>query len=218
MSDYDVTALASQLRGSVRGRVLDDAGSRALYTADASNYRAIPDLVVLPETEEALLAAVAAVRAAGAPLVLRGGGTSMAGNALGGVVVDVSRHLDAILDIDAERQTATVQPGVVLTDLIAAARPLGLTFGADPSSASRATIGGMIANNACGAHSVAWGTTADNVRSLDVVTGEGQRLRVDSFESRDDAPARRAEILQMPGGRGTSTGRCSPWVNGKSLP
>jgi FAD/FMN-containing dehydrogenase/Fe-S oxidoreductase len=93
-------------------------------------------------------------------------------------VVDVSRHLNRILDLDPVARTATVQPGVVLTDLIAAARPHGLTFGADPSSASRATLGGMIANNACGAHSVAWGTTADNVRALDVVTGAGERLHL----------------------------------------
>ena len=88
----------------------------------------------------------------------------MAGNAIGGVVIDASRHVNRILEIDPEARTAVVEPGVVLTDLLAAAKPYGLAFGADPSSGSRATLGGMIANNACGAHSVAWGTTADNLR------------------------------------------------------
>ena len=107
----------------------------------------------------------------------------MAGNAIGGVVIDASRHVNRILDIDTDTRTAVVEPGVVLTDLLAAARPHGLTFGADPSSASRATVGGMIANNACGAHSVAWGTTADNVRSLDVILADGTRCTFESHRS-----------------------------------
>ncbi|GAB2583704.1 FAD-binding and (Fe-S)-binding domain-containing protein [Kribbella endophytica] len=123
-----------------------------------------------------MAAAVALVAAAGAPVTLRGGGTSMAGNAIGGVVIDASRHVNRILSLDVEGRTAVVEPGVVLTDLLAAARPHGLAFGADPSSASRATLGGMIANNACGAHSVAWGTTADNLRSLDTILADGTQL------------------------------------------
>ncbi|SFB04987.1 FAD/FMN-containing dehydrogenase [Amycolatopsis marina] len=187
MSDYDVTALAGELRRNLRGEVHGDPGSRALYATDASNYRVVPDLVLLPRTCADLETALAVCRAAGAPVALRGAGTSMAGNAIGGVVIDTSRHLDAILDIDPVAQTAVVEPGVVLTDLMAAARPHGLTFGADPSSASRATLGGMIANNACGAHSVAWGTTADNLRALEVVAGTGERL---SLPARDGgAPA-----------------------------
>jgi FAD/FMN-containing dehydrogenase/Fe-S oxidoreductase len=121
----------------------------------------------------------------------------MAGNAIGGVVIDTSRHVNRILDIDVGARTAVVEPGVVLTDLLAAARPLGLTFGADPSSASRATIGGMIANNACGAHSVAWGTTADNVRSLDVILADGTRCTVESRGARIELagrPGREGEL------------------------
>ncbi|MFG1812712.1 FAD-binding and (Fe-S)-binding domain-containing protein [Kribbella sp. NPDC049174] len=177
---YDVVRLVAELRRGVRGVVGDDPGMRALYAADGSNYRAVPDVVVVPADVDDLATAVAVIAAAGAPVVMRGGGTSMAGNAIGGVVVDVSRHLNRILDIDAESRTAVVEPGVVLTDLLAAARSSGLAFGADPSSASRATIGGMIANNACGAHSVAWGTTADNLRSLDVILADGTRLTVDA--------------------------------------
>nr|WP_273482701.1 FAD-binding and (Fe-S)-binding domain-containing protein [Kribbella italica] len=164
----------------MRGSVGDDARSRALYAADGSNYRAVPDLVVVPADQADLAAAVALVAAAGAPVTLRGGGTSMAGNAIGGVVIDASRHVNRILSLDVERRTAVVEPGVVLTDLLAAARPHGLAFGADPSSASRATLGGMIANNACGAHSVAWGTTADNLRSLDTVLADGTFLTLDT--------------------------------------
>ena len=117
----------------------DDAASRGLYAVDGSNYRAVPDLVVVPADAEDLATAVTLTAAAGAPVTLRGGGTSMAGNAIGGVVIDASRHVNRILDIDADARTAVVEPGVVLTDLLAAARPHGLAFGADPSSASRAT-------------------------------------------------------------------------------
>lgn len=177
---YDVDALARRLTGELRGEVRADSLGRALYATDASNYRVVPDVVVLPRDEADLVATLALARDAGAPVALRGAGTSMAGNALGGVVVDVSRHLDRILEIDPVARTATVQPGVVLGHLVSAARAHGLTFGADPSSASRCTLGGMIANNACGAHSVAWGTTADNVRSLRVLTAAGGEARLDA--------------------------------------
>ena len=194
---YDVRRLASELRTEIRGTTRDDAASRGLYAVDGSNYRAVPDLVVVPADAEDLATAVALAAAAGAPVTLRGGGTSMAGNAIGGVVIDASRHVNRILDIDTTARTAVVEPGVVLTDLLAAVRPHGLAFGADPSSASRATIGGMIANNACGAHSVAWGTTADNVRSLDLLLADGTRCTVTATGVRDDLarrPGREGEL------------------------
>ncbi len=194
---YDVSRLASELRTQVRGSVGDDAASRGLYAVDGSNYRVVPDLVIVPADQEDLAAAVAMTAAAGAPVTLRGGGTSMAGNAIGGVVIDASRHVNRILDIDTTARTAVVEPGLVLTDLLAAARPHGLAFGADPSSASRATIGGMIANNACGAHSVAWGTTADNVRSLNLMLADGTRCTVAATGARDDLarrPGREGEL------------------------
>ncbi|MEU8222820.1 FAD-linked oxidase C-terminal domain-containing protein [Kribbella sp. NPDC048915] len=192
---YDVTRLVATLRRELRGEVRADRRTRALYAADGSNYRAVPDLVVVPADVEDLATAVASTAAAGVPVVLRGGGTSMAGNAIGsvgggGVVIDASRHVNRILDLDAEGRTAVVEPGVVLTDLLAAAKPYGLAFGADPSSASRATLGGMIANNACGAHSVAWGTTADNLRSLDVVLADGTRLTLEAAGSTEALAAR----------------------------
>ncbi|MGC4944331.1 FAD-binding and (Fe-S)-binding domain-containing protein [Kribbella sp. DT2] len=213
-SAYDVRRLVRELRGELRGTVGDDARSRALYAADGSNYRVVPDLVVVPADQADLAAAVAMVAAAGAPVTLRGGGTSMAGNAIGGVVIDASRHVNRILSLDAERRTAVVEPGVVLTDLLAAARPHGLAFGADPSSASRATLGGMIANNACGAHSVAWGTTADNLLSLDTVLADGTHLTFgagglpagttlgDADADADAVSAVRAELAARPGREG----------------
>ena len=113
------------------------------------------------------------------PLTARGAGTSIAGNAVGpGVVLDTSRHLSRVLDVDAEARTATVEPGVVQAALQTAARPHGLRFGPDPSTHNRCTIGGMIGNNACGSRALGYGRTSDNVVGLDVVTGGGQRLRL----------------------------------------
>src|SRR3954452_2676311 len=121
--DYDVEGLATTLRRDVRGTVSTSPGDRALYATDASSYRVVPDLVVVPRDVEALALAVTTVAAAGAPVTVRGGGTSMAGNAIGSVVIDTSRHLTEILDIDPVGRTAVVEPGVVLTSLLAAARP-----------------------------------------------------------------------------------------------
>jgi FAD/FMN-containing dehydrogenase len=192
---YDVRRLGAQLRSEVRGTVHDEASARALYATDASNYRVVPDLVVVPRDVDDLAAAVALTAAAQAPVVMRGGGTSMAGNAIGGVVIDASRHVNNILDIDTTARTALVEPGVVLTHLLAAAKPHQLAFGADPSSASRATLGGMIANNACGAHSVAWGTTADNVRALEVLLADGTRTTLTSHGDR-------GALTALPGAEG----------------
>jgi FAD/FMN-containing dehydrogenase/Fe-S oxidoreductase len=209
-ASYDVRRLARALEAELRGSVGDDARTRALYTVDASNYRAVPDLVVVPADADDLATAVTMTAAAGAPVTLRGGGTSMAGNAIGGVVIDASRHVNRILAIDGESRTALVEPGVVLTDLLAAASPFGLAFGADPSSASRATLGGMIANNACGAHSVAWGTTADNVRSLDVLLADGTRCTV-------DAAGNREELARRPGREGELHRRLQAFVDRHEL-
>jgi FAD/FMN-containing dehydrogenase/Fe-S oxidoreductase len=209
-ASYDAGRLGRALRSEIRGAVRDDAASRALYAVDASNYRLAPDLVIVPADAEDLAVAVALTAAAGAPVTLRGGGTSMAGNAIGGVVIDASRHVNRILDIDTSTRTAVVEPGVVLTDLLAAARPHGLTFGADPSSASRATIGGMIANNACGAHSVAWGTTADNVRLLDVILADGTRCTIESRGARD-------ELANRPGREGELHRRLQAFVDEHEL-
>jgi len=202
MSGYDVGRLAAELRTVLRGTVGDDRRSRALYAADGSNYRSVPDLVVVPADVDDLAAAVELTAAAGAPVTMRGGGTSMAGNAIGGVVIDASRHVNRIVDLDPVARTAVVEPGLVLTELLAAAAKHGLTFGADPSSASRATLGGMIANNACGAHSVAWGTTADNLCRLEVLTADATALTLDVPGPDEDVAARRSELAARPGREG----------------
>ncbi len=156
-----------------------DAGTRrrAEYSSDASNYRVVPEVVVIPRSVDEVEATLAVCRSRAVPLTVRGGGTSCAGNAVGpGVVVDLSRHLGAVTAVDPDARTATVEPGAILDDLQAAAAPHGLRFGPDPSTHARATIGGMIGNNACGAHAMAWGTTAANVVALDVVDGTGRRF------------------------------------------
>ena len=133
------------------------------------------------------------------PVLPRGARTSIAGQAVNtAVVLDFTRHLDRILEIDPEARTARVQPGVVLDDLRDAARPHGLTFGPDPSTHNRCTLGGMIGNNACGSHSVAWGKTVDNVRALDVLTYRGERLRLGRGEP---AAGRIPEALRALGER-----------------
>ncbi|MFG2111295.1 FAD-binding and (Fe-S)-binding domain-containing protein [Streptomyces sp. NPDC048718] len=171
--------VAEALRAAVAGDVDFSATARALTTMDASNYRRVPLGVVAPRDADDVAAALAVCRTYGVPVVARGGGTSIAGQATGtGVVLDFTRHLRELVSIDPGARTALVQPGLVLGRLREAARPYGLTFGPDPSTHSRCTLGGMIGNNACGAHSVAWGTTADNVRALDVVTYDGRRARL----------------------------------------
>lgn len=177
MHDFDAAGLARALSGAVRGDVLFDAKARALYACDASNYRIPPAGVVLPRDVDDVVAAVATCAGFGAPITQRGAGTSVVGNAIGpGIVIDNSRYLNAIVDIDPRLRRAVVEPGVVLDDLQRAAAPHGLRFGPDPSSRSRCTVGGMIGNNACGARSVAWGTTAGNTHSLDVLTVDGSRF------------------------------------------
>ncbi|MEU1089511.1 FAD-binding and (Fe-S)-binding domain-containing protein [Streptomyces sp. NPDC005576] len=172
-------ALARDLRSEVRGETSFDVTSRALTTMDASNYRRVPLGVVAPRDADDVTAALAVCRAHGVPVVPRGGGTSIAGQATGtGIVLDLTRHLNALVALDPGSRTAVVQPGLVLDDLRAAAAPHGLTFGPDPSTHGRCTLGGMIGNNSCGAHSVAWGTTADNVHALTVARYGGGTLRL----------------------------------------
>ncbi|MFG2750611.1 FAD-binding and (Fe-S)-binding domain-containing protein [Streptomyces xanthophaeus] len=146
---------------------------------DASNYRRVPVGVIAPRDAEDVAAALRVCAAAGVPVVPRGGGTSIAGQATGtGVVLDLTRHMNALVSVDPDARTAVVQPGLVLDRLRAAVRPYGLTFGPDPSTHARCTLGGMIGNNACGAHSVAWGTTADNVTELAVTAYGGSSHRI----------------------------------------
>ena len=152
-------------------------GTRARYSSDAGLTRIPPLAVAFPRTPEQAIAAFELARAHGVPLTARGGGTSCASNAIGpGLVLDFSRHMNRVLSIDPEARTATVEPGCVGSTLQAAAAKHGLRFGPDPSSQNRATIAGMVANNACGPHATAWGRTSDNIVALDCVDGRGRRF------------------------------------------
>ena len=152
-------------------------GTRARYSSDAGLTRIPPLAVAFPRTPEQAIAAFDLARAHGVPLTARGGGTSCASNAIGpGLVLDFSRHMNRVISIDPEARTATVEPGCVGSTLQAAAAKHGLRFGPDPSSQNRATIAGMVANNACGPHATAWGRTSDNIVSLDCVDGRGRRF------------------------------------------
>ncbi len=181
----DAPALFADLAGCVRGEVRFDAGSRALYATDASNYRQVPIGVVLPLDVEDVEQAVAACRRFGAPVLPRGGGTSLAGQTCNvAVVLDFTKYMDRVLEIDPGRRIARVQPGTVLDTLRAAAAPHGLTFGPDPATHTHCTLGGMIGNNSCGVHSVMsafygpGARTSDNVEQLEVLTYDGERLSV----------------------------------------
>ena len=198
--------LAEELRSVVRGRVRFDTSSRAMWSADGSNYRHVPIGVVQPVDLDDVEATVDIARQYEVPLLPRGASTSIGGQAVNeALIVDFSRHLDRVLEIDPEARTARVQPGVVLDDLRDAARPHGLTFGPDPSTHNRCTLGGMIANNACGSHSVAWGKTVDNVRELDVLLADGTRMTVG--RTPDLAAAARAA---RPRGRDLPRARAAP--------
>jgi len=180
-----VVGLVADLKSAVRGEVDASARRRAEFSTDASNYRVVPQVVVFPRDPEDALAALEVARAGGVPVTARGAGTSVAGNAVGpGVVLDLSRHVNRVLELDPEAGTARVEPGVVMAALQEAAAPHGLRFGPDPSTWTRATLGGMIGNDACGPHAVAYGRTSANVISLDVVDGTGRR-----FEAGAGSPA-----------------------------
>jgi FAD/FMN-containing dehydrogenase/Fe-S oxidoreductase len=169
--------LIAALRRAGIAEVDDSARRRAEYSTDASLYRVLPEVVVFPRHRDEIAALVEVSRSTGVPLTARGAGTSIAGNAVGGgIVVDFSRHLNAIGHIDPDAATAVVQPGVILDDLQRATAGHGLRFGPDPSTHSRCTIGGMIGNNACGSRALGYGRTADNIVALDLVTGTGERL------------------------------------------
>ncbi|MFC7407083.1 FAD-binding and (Fe-S)-binding domain-containing protein [Georgenia alba] len=217
MSTVTSRDVAAALRAVVDGEVEDSDRRRAEYSTDASNYRVVPQVVVAPRDEADALAALAAARDLAVPVTARGAGTSVAGNSIGpGVVLDFSRHLNNVLALDPEARTATVQPGVVMSALQAVAKPHGLRFGPDPSTQNRATLGGMIGNNACGPHAVAYGRTADNTSSLDVVDGSGRRFTA-GRGSLDAVPGLDALVAAELATIRTALGRFKRQVSGYSL-
>ncbi|HLV86800.1 MAG TPA: FAD-linked oxidase C-terminal domain-containing protein [Candidatus Sulfotelmatobacter sp.] len=198
----DSTGLAAALRSHLRGEVRFDAGSRALYATDGSNYRQVPIGVVLPMDVDDVLAAIALCREFGAPLLCRGGGTSLAGQCCNvAVVLDFSKYMAGIVEIDPARRIARVQPGVVLDKLRNAAEKYHLTFAPDPASHDRCTIGGMIGNNSCGVHSVMAGKTDDNIEEMEIVTYDGVLMKVGQTSAHElaritAAPGRQAQIYR----------------------
>ena len=176
-ADVQRAELAAALRTAGLTELGTGVRRRAEYSSDASNYRVVPAVVAFPRSTDEIIAALTVCRDLGVPVVARGAGTSIAGNALStGLVLDTSRHLNRVLSVDPESRTALVEPGTVLDTITKAAAPHGLRFGPDPSTHSRATIGGAIGNNACGSRALRYGRSADNVVDLDVVTGSGTRF------------------------------------------
>jgi FAD/FMN-containing dehydrogenase/Fe-S oxidoreductase len=175
----DAARLSEELRGAIRGEVRFDDGSRALYSTDASNYRQVPIGVVIPRDVDDVIATVALARKHGAPILGRGAGTSLAGQCCNvAVVVDMSKYMNGIAEMNPGQQFARVQPGIVLDDLRRAAEVHTLTFGPDPATHAQCTLGGMIGNNSCGVHSIMSGKTVDNIEELEVLTYDGIRMRV----------------------------------------
>src|SRR3954470_207093 len=173
----DAGALERALRRRVAGEVRFDPGSRALYATDASNYRQVPIGVVVPRTARDVIEAVACARELSAPVVARGGGTSLAGQCCNvALVIDYSKYLNRLLWLDPKTRRARVQPGLVLDRLRERAEQHHLTFAPDPSTHNHCTLGGMIGNNSCGVHSVMGGMTQDNLEELEVLLYDGTRL------------------------------------------
>jgi FAD/FMN-containing dehydrogenase/Fe-S oxidoreductase len=190
--------LAAELRANITGEVRFDDGSRALYAVDGSNYRQTPIGVVIPKTIDDVVHTVALARKYGAPILARGGGTSLAGQSCNvAVIIDFSKYLNQILEVNAEEKYAWVQPGVVLDHLRKRANQHDLTFGPDPSTHEYCNLGGMIGNNSCGVHSMMAGRTVDNVIELDILTYDGVRMRAGPTSD-----AELEQIIQQGGRRG----------------
>jgi FAD/FMN-containing dehydrogenase/Fe-S oxidoreductase len=192
--------LEARLKSRLRGDVQFDAGSRALYATDASNYRQLPIGVILPQDSADVEAALEACRALGAAVLPRGGGTSLSGQCANvAVVFDFSRYMNGLDSIDPEAKLAVVQPGIVLDRLRDQAEQHHLTYAPDPATHSRCTLGGMIGNNSCGVHGLLGGKTVDNVESLDIVLYDGTRMTVgrtsaEELESIISAGGRKGQI------------------------
>jgi FAD/FMN-containing dehydrogenase/Fe-S oxidoreductase len=181
----DVKKLEEDLKSRIQGEVRFDNGSRALYSTDSSNYRQVPIGVVIPKSIEDVIATVEVCHKHKAPLLSRGGGTSLAGQCCNvAVVMDMSKYLNNVISIDKDKRLVTVEPGIVLDKMIKAAKPFGLTFGPDPATHTHCTLGGMLGNNSCGVHSEMGqfmgegGRTSDNLEEMEILTYDGFRMKV----------------------------------------
>ena len=175
-ADSDSRALLEELRRDVTGEVRSDKMTRVLYSTDASIYQIEPIGVVIPRNEEDVVAVVEGANRYGVPVLPRGAGTSLAGQSVGhAIVIDFSKYMRQVLEVNAEEGWVRTQPGIILDELNRQIEPHGLHFAPDPSTSNRANVGGALGNNSCGAHSVVWGKTVDNVRELKVVLSNGDR-------------------------------------------
>src|SRR5579871_64554 len=179
VDQVDLVALAKSLRRAVSGEVAFDEGSRALYAADASNYRQPPIGIVIPRTTDDVIATIATCRSYGAPVLNRGGATSLAGQCCNAaVVIDFTKYMHNIIELNPDEKYAWVQPGIINDSLRDPANQYGLTFGPDPATHNRCTVGGMIGNNSCGVHALMNGKTSENIEELEIITYEGHVMRV----------------------------------------
>lgn len=198
--DVDAAALANALKNAIRGEVRFDDGSRALYATDASNYRQVPIGVVMPRDAHDVVTTVELARRHGAPILGRGAGTSLAGQCCNvAVVLDFSKYMHHVVEMNPAANFARVEPGIALDDLRAQAELHTLTFGPDPATHAQCTLGGMIGNNSCGVHSIMSGKTVDNIEELEVLTYDGVRMRVGATSDEElqriiDGGGRRGEI------------------------
>jgi len=212
----DTPGLKARLSKEVRGLTTDAQIKKENYSTDASNYRVTPQLIVTPHDAEDIQAILAIAHESQTPVTMRGGGTSVAGNAIGtGIIIDTSVHMNKIIDLDHVARTATVEPGVILSNLQSKARPFGLRFGPDPSTQDRATFGGLIGNNACGPHALSYGKTAENVLSLDVIDGRLRRFTAE--KGFDSIPGLQQIVSQNLAVLRTEFGRFGRQVSGYSL-
>lgn len=192
----DVDALVTDLNSSVRGEVRFSAGDRALYANDSSNYRQVPIGVVIPKDLDDVVAAVAACHKHGAPVLPRGAGTSLSGESCNvAVIIDFSKYLNHLLELNPDKKSARIEPGIIFDDLRNAAEQHKLTCATDTSTHQWATIGGMIGNNSCGIHSVMGGRTSDNIEEMEILTYDGVRMRV------GETPPEELERIIREGGR-----------------
>ena len=195
--------LYQALKARITGEVRFDRASRLMYSTDASIYEIEPIGVVIPKTHEDVFATMEIARDFKVPVLPRGAGTSLAGQTVGdAVVMDMSKHLNRVLEVNTEERWAIVEPGVVQEQLNLHVRPMGFLFGPDTSTANRATIGGMMGNNSAGSHSILYGKTIDHVLEMDVVlsSGEGRTFREMKFEeavARGGLEGRIADIVRM---------------------
>ncbi|HKB87539.1 MAG TPA: FAD-binding oxidoreductase, partial [Ignavibacteriaceae bacterium] len=175
----NIDDLVGELKNKIKGEVRFDKGSRALYATDGSNYRQVPVGVVIPRDKDDVIETVKSCHKHQVPLLSRGAGTSLAGQCCNAaVIIDFSKYMNNILEVNPDKKYARVQPGVVLDNLRHETEKYNLTFGPDPATHNHCTLGGMMGNNSCGIHSVMAGKTVDNVIELDILTYDGIRMTV----------------------------------------